>query len=426
MKTQVVKPLPVFLLVILLLAASAPIHVSAQENRPAIEVLKGSPPKNYPLRVYVYQQAFMDPDGREPLPCEWTQDIISTFYEVLDEFHGVVTRFIDEHPEYRELALIHFVNTLSPEQADITFKVVSWIPDGFVGYASHFSDGRVEIRIACRLADRGQPLVFNVIFHELVHALGLGHARQNATSDGYPELMASHWSNTATRIRIYPSTLDLHAIYVIHFGTLSGNVITLPPGLQYKMIIPYNVELQRLKEENERLKEANEKLWEHLRNISDTIKYLDNESQRLRRENQDLRILNEALEEQLADLWGRLQTADIIISRLQGENEMLRANLSSCASLGLELGEKCNQTIRDLVNKYNNLSANYSLCLDYLARYYSNAQWLKTWMWIIAAAGLISVLTAYFTMKRHIRKLEKELEEAHKRLETLHGQERRS
>ena len=35
----------------------------------------------------------------------------------------------------------------------------------------------------------------------------------------------------------------------------------------------------------------------------------------------------------------------------------------------MELARKCNETIKDLVTKYNSLNKNYSLCLSYLKQY---------------------------------------------------------
>jgi hypothetical protein len=64
------------------------------------------------------------------------------------------------------------------------------------------------------------------------------------------------WPVLSLETRTYPSTLDLYALYLIHFGSAGGGVIALPNDLRYEMVMPYQYEIQVLREENERLKTA--------------------------------------------------------------------------------------------------------------------------------------------------------------------------
>ena len=106
-----------------------------------------------------------------------------------------------------------------------------------------------------------------------------------------------------------------------------------------------------------------------------------------------------------------LQTANTIIDHYEEETRRLKANLTWCLQTGLELGKRCNQTIRDLVKKYNDLNANYSLCREYLTKYYNDARWFRMWVWIMTAVGMASVTVVYLLARRHIKELEKELEQ---------------
>jgi len=398
--------IPAIILTLAIFLSALPM-ARALENMPSIEVY--SPPsKSFPLKIFVEPYDYkINPsqllaEEGEAFRCPYHDRIERAFYQVVRDVVKSMTRFADEHPEYRQLLQIYFVNASRLDDADIVLTIVEGI-----NYSRAVLAKPYQLQIVCSQGGLDYPELHNIIMHEFLHTLGIGHVNRLWTDNQEPEVML----NIDSQIISYPTNLDLYAIYLMYFQDIRETNITLAKDLEYKMVVPYDVELKRLKQENERLKEDNKRLWEHLRNASDVITYLNEENQRLRQENEDLRVLSAALEEQLADLWGQLQTADIIISRLQEENEMLRANLSYCVSLGLELGEKCNQTIRRLVNEYNSLNANYSVCLDYLTMYQRNAQWFKMWTWIMAATALIFVLITYLVMKRHIRKLEEELDQ---------------
>jgi hypothetical protein len=264
--------LPLIFLMLAILLAVIPLQAFAEEQAPAIEVLSGAPPRNYPIRVYVYPQAYVTERDQNIFACEWTDQIVSTLYESLRDLRGSILRFIDDHPEYRELALIYFVNVSSPNEADITFKVVSMIAANSTFYGVAYFGGKpVEIAVVCRMADRGRETVYNVVLHEMLHALGLGHAKQKLTGDGAPELM---WPGPSTRVKQYPTTLDLYALYVIHFGSTSGDVITIPNGMRYEMVTPYMKEIQTLKQENAKLKDqinTSSMLFERMKQERDAL-----------------------------------------------------------------------------------------------------------------------------------------------------------
>jgi len=392
------------LVLLLIICAAVPYPINAVEQPPAIRVHEPLS-TSFPLKVFAYSMA-IDLDNNQQFTCEAASKIKELFYDVLRTFPKTVLKFIDEYPTYRKLALIHFTNVSNPSDADITFRIIEERGEPHVAYVNHWKGG-AEIYVKCSLLQwtfnvtrdeaKAENLAWSVIAHEVGHALGLDHAKQMYTGDGHPELM--YFGGFGDE-KVYYSTLDLYGLYIAYFGDREyheGHVnVTLPPDIEYKMVIPYDVELGQLKGENERL-------WAYLRNASDVIDYLDDENQRLRSENQDLRMMNEALKSQLADLFGRFMAANMTIQHLQAENERLKANLTWCLQKGLELGEKCEQTIRRLVNEYNDLNANYTLCREYLNEYYSEAVWFKTWLVIITATAVIGLIAYYLYARRYLR-----------------------
>lgn len=412
-----------FLLIFLLLASSL-ILVSAEESRPAIEVFKGKPSRSYPLKIYIYLQAFEDEESKATFQCRNTEKILSILYDVLKELHRAITRFVDEYPEYRKLALIYFVNFSSVDGADITFKVVRKIqtnPDfsGLTKYA-YGSEGvikPVEVDVLCSLTDRGENVTFNIIMHELFHALGLLHANQSSTDDGFPELMHPGTSND---LREYPSTLDLYALYIVHFTDFNREVIMLPEDIEYKMIIPYSHELQALKQENKQLR--------------DTLAKTQRENYilqgKLKRANSTIEFLERELESTKNDLNSYVKSYNI----LWFENRDLRNNLT-------RLYNACNQTVSLLVSKLNktyndyvNLTNRYNWLVGIYNNIYQDFQALREenndlqqrlyLIGIVAYVGM-SIL-GYIAISRG-KKFNKLLDEYNKLLEYLgveeHGRE---
>ena len=311
MKTRL---LPIFLTLVLLFA-SIPSYVLAEV--PAIEVFTPPSSRSYPLKIYVYPQAFRDEKSMEPFQCPSTQNIIATFHEVLRGFRGSITRFVDEHPEYHELAQIDFINASSPDEADIVFKVVTLMSSNPSSLGvTFYTPGHAEIAVVCGLADRGSVATFNVIFHEFMHALGLGHARQSTCGDGSLELM---WPTTASRMRMYPSTLDLYALHQLLFKG-AREAITLPRNLRYEMVLPYQYEIQVLKEENERLKTA-----------------LDASAAELRKAQQSQTTLLDKLKQANATIQSQRQQLDSLGNDIIMVKQALRDHDAKLANVSREL-----------------------------------------------------------------------------------------
>jgi regulator of replication initiation timing len=412
MKAQILASLLVFLLLASYLAL-----VSAEENRPVIRVFEGKPPRSYPLKIYAYPQAY-EYNGKELFQCGRTQEIISTLYDVLRELHQVVTRFIDEYPEYRKLALIYFVNATSISEADIAFKVVGSSTSELesFGYTLYSSSRPIEVGIICK-ANLSRDDFFTTIMHELLHALGLMHAKQPSTDDGSPELMNP---TPPTGVKIYPSTLDLYALYVVHFTDFERDLITLPESIEYKMVVPYSYELQSLRQENKQLKDV----------LAKTQKENYVLRGKLRNANAIIETLQRELESTKNDLSSYIKSYNI----LWFENRDLRNNLS-------RLYNACNQSISLLVlklnqtyNDYTNLTSRYNWLVRTYNNLYQDYQTYKEGyetamqrlylVGIIAYASLSILLFAYLRVARKYNKL---LSEYDKLVEYLgvgeHGRE---
>ena len=422
MRTMNPRLLPIFLMFAVLLTV-IPIQAFGEEQAPAIEVLPGSPPKNYPIRIYVYRQAYVTERDQNIFTCVWTDQIISTLYEALRDLRGSILRFIDEHPEYRELALIHFVNVSSPNEADITFKVVSMIATNSTFYGvAYFGDKPAEIAVVCRMVDRGRETVYNVVLHEILHALGLGHAKQRFTGDGAPELM---WPGPSTRVKQYPTTLDLYALYVVHFGSVSGGVITLPSDMKYEMVIPYTQEIQALRQENAKLKNqlsTSTMLFEKLRQERDA----------LRNKLSEVNATLQDLGEQYQAIRNILDSYIRVYNSLQQKHEALRGNCTLLLNV-------CNQTYHELTAKLSekhaalvNMTQRYNQCANQFNRLYEDYQALSkdyddmagrftflaaTYFVVVAilGGGALWVSVAYGRLRDKYLELLEKLEEGEKR-----------
>ena len=329
---------------IIVLAVSAILLPAyAQGSRPTIHVTP-PPSKNFPLKIYVYPRAY-DLDSGAEFTCPHQDELVTMFYHALRSFRKAVLRFVDEYPEYSKLAEITFVNTTSLDQADIAFRVVERLEGervvAYTNFTGAWTPYRSEICVECNILDNGtREFVWSVILHELGHALGLGHAFQPFTENEHPELMS--YIPEETREKIWPSTLDLYAIYELYFHHEFEEVyenVTLPSKIEYKMVIPYDAEIQRLKEERDHL-------WTKLREANDLITNLQDENRKLRDRYERLMEVAENL-----DL--KAQLLQQVLDRCQGDRERLKAKVEDLEDRLHRLAKAYNESLTKMATVYN-------------------------------------------------------------------------
>jgi len=327
----------VTLAILLVLSLSPLASIVATEGCPTIPIYD-PPSRSFPLKIYVYPKDY-DYKSKSHFLCAYHDLISVMFYQVVRDFRKVVYRFSEEYPQYEMLTIIRFANTSRPEDADIILRIIrnsEW------GTAYTLVGARpFIIEIDCSEAEEGANNLYSTIFHEFGHALGLDHPPQLWTDDGAPELMRNTGDGS---FKVYPSTLDLYAIYMNFFmradyGSASEMNVTLPEGIEYKMVIPYDVELYKLRLENKDLRDQIDlmtaridELTRDLKDVTEAVKRLDAENRRLTDENKALKNRLLDLEDQLTqlntlkkDLEGQLAQARTEVSRLQEDVMALQA-----------------------------------------------------------------------------------------------------
>jgi hypothetical protein len=233
--------------------------------------------------------------------------------------------------------LIRFTNASDEAAADITIKIFKRFgPESAdaLGYALFGENRPLRIGLLCN-ANLTYSDYYNAFFHELFHVLGMSHARQPYTDDGEWELM---YPATPLGVKQYPSTLDLYALYIAHFGNASGGAVTLPDNMPYIQVQPYYIQLRDLKT----LKHENEEL-----------RAAANENTILRDKlNWTERLLNQYIKSYDA---------------LRGKYMQLARN---CSTLFMV----CNQTINGLTAKLANMTTQYNQCANQFNRLYEEHQ----------------------------------------------------
>lgn len=121
--------------------------------------------------------------------------------------------------------------TFSPDEIRPNSGIVgltnsSWNP------GSHEPYSPITINVTTYHSTVYDLFVKNVAMHEFGHALGVGHASSQSTSDG-PELM---YPKSIKDQVTYPSTLDVYALVQLYQGDYGDSQVQLPSDISYVML----------------------------------------------------------------------------------------------------------------------------------------------------------------------------------------------
>jgi hypothetical protein len=329
----------IFLILTTLLVA-IPLQVFGEEqvSKPAIGIMQLKNPLagNYPIKIYIYPMVYVSENetGSGVNECG---EVFLAIHDAIRDLHHIIARFIDEHPEYYQLILIRFINASDEAAADITVKIFKRFgPEsaGALGYALFGENRPLRMGLLCS-SNLTYSDYYSTFLHELFHVLGVDHANQTYTNDGEWELM---YPAGPLGVKSYPSTLDLYALYIAHFGNASGGVATLPDNIPYIQVQPYYIqlrELESLRKENEKLRAA----------ASENV------------------ILRDKLDWTQKLLNNYIKSYDALRSKYV---QLAR----NCSSLFMV----CNQTINGLTAKLANMTTQYNQCANQFNRLYEEHQ----------------------------------------------------
>jgi hypothetical protein len=174
-------------------------------------------------------------------PAEFNQVLKKTLDTAIILLRKSIYRFMEENDgKYDELIGLRLEYVDNPDDAQIIISGKQ-LEEGVAGEAMlGMVDGKLvkaEINYDCEVVLKPMVPAFNVVLHELLHGLGLGHTEVAWDIMGpkdQPEPV------------IYVSNLDLEALYQLWFKAYDRDVYDLGPGAEHRQIKPYMVELNEL------------------------------------------------------------------------------------------------------------------------------------------------------------------------------------
>jgi hypothetical protein len=189
--------------------------------------------RQLPVKIYWQNSA--------ECPAEFNQVLKKTLDTAIIFLRKSVYRYMEENDgKYDELIGLRLEYVGNPDDAQIIVsgKQLGDVAGG--GTIFYMVDGRLikaEINYDCEVVLKPATPAFNVVLHELLHALGLGHT--NVSGDIMTPI---HVSEPV----IYVSNLDLETLHQLWFKNYDREVYDLGPGAQLRQIKPYVVELNEL------------------------------------------------------------------------------------------------------------------------------------------------------------------------------------
>jgi uncharacterized protein YoxC len=258
---------------------------------------------------------------------------------------GAAAKLEGDYPEELEgFSSLRFVKASDVEAAQI---IVTDADVGTGGRTSLTVSDRwiippAEVEIGCDLASIGVSAVIVVTLHELGHALGLGHTGFQEYGDVY-ELMYPVISRV-----MYPSTLDLYAIYQLVIKGYSGSSVSLPDWLPYAQVSPQG------------LIPPGEEGAATLPELERRIQNLESDVQVIERRLEGLEERVAALENKSSALEERMSEAEKALARASESFERLNASLMQLENATEEQGKLLKDAIANLSTGLGELKLNLS------------------------------------------------------------------
>lgn len=230
--SDVKSGLPLILAAMLLVSLVSP-TVAAVFASPSVSIpLEGFRWNRFPLKVLIDMNEWSTPDYavavREALDS-WMHSI----WNYTNSFGGTSLNAI------RYTFYMSTVNATRSYDVFITFAPDEIPPNSGIVGVTHTSWDTVtqepippiSINLTTFYRTSFTLFVKNVAMHEFGHALGLGHASSQSTSNG-PEVM--YPSSTKDEVT-YPSTLDIYGLTKLYEGNFD-QTIQLPESIPYEML----------------------------------------------------------------------------------------------------------------------------------------------------------------------------------------------
>jgi prefoldin subunit 5 len=322
----------------------------AYSEKYSIEVFL-PPTRNPPIKVY------WDYSSIPNCPRKLSETIFETVKVAMVMLRKSIYRFAEESDgRYDELVRIRFENTSRLKDSHIVVRV-NQLGEGVAGKTTiSFVDGNPNppyiVEIDCEVPLSGTVPAFNVVLHELLHSLGLGHTKHYLMPDGGLEIMAEA-KPVEREPTIYVSTLDLYALYKIFFtGYLWGRVKDVveidSDRFGYSQVTPYLVEFDVLRKKYDELSSKYSFLERGYMNLSRDLETVSINVKSLESSFSKMNLEVQSMSKSISSISTKLSEEAVRRMRLE---EDFRENMSIVGKSLKELGEenvKMNESIARL------------------------------------------------------------------------------
>ena len=279
--------------------------------------------KKLPVKIYWKES--------KTCPAEFNEVLKKTLDVAMILLRKSIWRFMEENDgKYDKFIAFRLEYTDNPREAHIIITG-DQLEEGVAGETWIATvEGKMvppaQIYYDCEVVLKPLVPAFNVVLHELLHGLGLGHTYFDKVGDQW-EIMAE--AKREGEPTIYVSTLDLHALYQIWFSNYRRNRVSLPQELEFREVKPYVVELEELKEIYEELHRKYGVLEEEVTSLKDDLKILEKRVENLEQNVTIIRTKVSFLEEKATNLEKMAETLSESLETVSSEVSRVAEELES-------------------------------------------------------------------------------------------------